>query len=55
MRVRYNGPLEAVTVEAVKGSVVAKGETINVPAVVGRALVKQGWTKATKAPSKEGS
>ena len=53
MKVKYPGPLSAVTVEALPGSRVAAGETINVPAVIGKALLLQGWLRAGTKPKVE--
>lgn len=53
MRVKYPGPLDAVTVEALPGSRVAAGETINVPATIGKSLLLQGWEKVGAKPKEK--
>ena len=50
MRVTYPGPHEAVTILAT-GQTVARGDTCDVPAPLGRQLIAQGWTKP--APAKK--
>lgn len=48
MKVTYEGPQEGVVILST-GQTVARGETVEVPADVGRQLVAQGWTKPTPA------
>lgn len=55
MKVVYPGPLEAVTVEAIPGCEVKKGETCNVPAPIAKALLAQGWQKPAKKATKKRS
>jgi expansin (peptidoglycan-binding protein) len=53
MRVSYQGPNGAVTVRVGDSYVgCARGESIDVPAEVGRNLVEQGW-EAVKKSEKE--
>lgn len=48
MRVTYPGPYEAVMILAT-GQTVARGDTCDVPAPLGRQLIAQGWTKPAPA------
>lgn len=57
MKVTYPGPLEAVVLAATD-QLVARGQSVEVDAVLGADLVAQGWTpaktpKAVKAATSE--
>lgn len=49
MRVIYPGPSEAVRILAT-GQVATRGEPVDVPATLGRQLVRQGWEKPADPP-----
>lgn len=53
MKLKYQGPFKSVRIAAT-GQVVANGESVDVPAAVGRELAKQAvWKKMEPKKEKE--
>lgn len=48
MKVIYQGPLEAVAVEAA-GVTAVQGEAVDVPRDIAESLLEQGWKKASSS------